>query len=122
MPVHRFRLEIPADSLTPTLRLLARLQANPRLPTLNGSTLTLHGDIPATGMRLLQQGLASATRGEGIAEFAFARYESVTGVSPIRPRSDANPLNREEYLLQLSGRLGAQVRPSSSREMPAQHA
>ena len=32
----------------------------------------------------------------------FDRYEPVSGAIPTRPRSDHNPLNREEYLLRFS--------------------
>ena len=45
------------------------------------------------------------TRGEGVLESTFDRYEPVRGALPTRPRTDRNPLNREEYLLHLAGRF-----------------
>jgi ribosomal protection tetracycline resistance protein len=38
-------------------------------------------------------------------ESAFDRYEPVVGTAPTRPRTDDNPLNREEYLLRVAGRV-----------------
>ena len=43
----------------------------------------------------------SLTRGEGVLESGFARYQAVRGLIPARPRTDRNPLNRTEYLLQV---------------------
>ncbi len=45
------------------------------------------------------------TRGEGVLEYAFDRYEPVRGTIPTRPRSDHNPLNRKEYLLHVLRRV-----------------
>ena len=50
-------------------------------------------------MHELQQQLPALTRGEGVLESAFDRYQPVSGASPTRPRTDHNPLNRKEYLL-----------------------
>jgi ribosomal protection tetracycline resistance protein len=38
-------------------------------------------------------------------ECAFDRYEPAGVTIPVRPRSDANPLNREEYLLRVARRF-----------------
>ena len=37
-------------------------------------------------------------------ESAFDRYEPVRGPVPTRPRTDDNPLNREEYLHRVTRR------------------
>jgi ribosomal protection tetracycline resistance protein len=52
----------------------------------------------------LRRQLPALTRGEGILETAFERYHPVRGEIPDRPRSDNNPLDREEYLRRLAGR------------------
>jgi ribosomal protection tetracycline resistance protein len=104
-PIHAFRLEGPVDALSPTLRLLVHLRAEPHEPTLSGSSFALQGEIAAARMHLLQQQLGGATHGEGVVEFEFDRYQAVTGAAPTRPRTDGNPLNREEYLLHLARRL-----------------
>ena len=104
-PVHHFRLEGPADTLGPALRVLARLRAVPETPALRGSSYALEGEIAAVRMHELQHQLRGLTRGEGVLEFTFDRYEPVRGTAPTRPRTDNNPLNRKEYLLHVLRRV-----------------
>ena len=104
-PMHRFLLEIPADTLGPMLPVLDRLDAVPQTPAMHGSSWRLEGDIPAARVYELQQQLPALTRGEGVLESAFARYQPVRGTIPTRPRSDHNPLNRKEYLLHVLRRV-----------------
>jgi len=85
-PIHRFHVEIPADTVGRIRSVLARLRAVPRPPALRGSTCTLEGEIAAARVHELQQQLRAVSRGEGVAEFAFDRYEPVVGAAPIRPR------------------------------------
>ncbi|GAA0405811.1 TetM/TetW/TetO/TetS family tetracycline resistance ribosomal protection protein [Microbispora corallina] len=103
-PVHRFRLEAPADAAGPIGAVLARLGAVPGTPETRGRTYALDGHIPAGGVHELRLRLGSLTSGEGVLEAAFDHYEPVRGEPPARPRTDRNPLNRAEYLLHLSGR------------------
>jgi ribosomal protection tetracycline resistance protein len=101
-PIHCFRLEIPPDALGPVLPVLARLRAVPQTPAMHASSCTLEGDIPAARVHELRLELPAVTRGEGVLECAFDRYQPVNGTIPTRPRSDHNPLNREEYLLRVA--------------------
>ena len=55
-------------------------------------------------MHDLRQELPALTRGEGVLECALDRYEPVTGTIPARPRLGPNPLNREDYLQQVTRR------------------
>jgi ribosomal protection tetracycline resistance protein len=87
------------------MRLLVQLRADPHEPEISGSSFTLHGEIPAARMHLLQQQVGSATHGEGVVELEFDRYQPVSGEIPARARTDGNPLNRDEYLLHLARRL-----------------
>jgi ribosomal protection tetracycline resistance protein len=107
-PIHRFHLEVPPDALGPLLPALARLGAVPEAPSIGDLSCTLEGDIPAARVHELRQRLPALTRGEGVLESEFERYQPVSSPSPTRPRSDNNPLNREEYLLRVArgGRLG----------------
>ena len=107
-PIHRFRLEAPADVVGPLLPALARLGAVPELPVIRGSSCTIEGDVAATHVHGLRLELPALTRGEGVLESAFDRYQAVNGRVPTRPRSDNNPLNREEYLRRVrrGGRIG----------------
>ena len=103
-PIHRFCLDAPADTLGSLLAALARLRAVPLGQVSRGRVLTLEGDIPAARVHELRQELPALTRGDGVLECAFDRYEAVSGVAPTRPRTDDNPLDREEYLQRVTRR------------------
>jgi ribosomal protection tetracycline resistance protein len=104
-PMHRFHLDIPADTFGRILPVLAQLRAVPQTPALRGSSCMLEGEIPAARVHELQQQLPALTRGEGLLEYAFDRYEPIRGTIPTRPRTDHNPLNRKEYLLHVVRRV-----------------
>ncbi len=89
-PIHRFRLDAPADTLGSLLSALTQLHAVPQTQVTEGASSTLIGDIPAARVHLLRQQLPTLTRGEGVVECAFDRYEPVSGTIPTRPRSDCN--------------------------------
>src|SRR5262249_24364257 len=98
-PLHRFRLDIPADTLATAYAGLAKLEAVAAPPTTTSCWTTIEGEIRTARMHGLQRTMPSLTRGEGVLELAFDRYEPVTGEAPSRPRTDDNPLDRDEYLL-----------------------
>ncbi|HEY0688940.1 MAG TPA: translation factor GTPase family protein [Kribbella sp.] len=104
-PMHRFHLEVPADTFGPLLPVLARLRAVPQAPTPRGSSYLLEGEVPAAAVYQLEQQLPALTRGEGVLECAFDRYQPVTGKLPTRPRTDHDPLNRRDYLLHILRRV-----------------
>ena len=104
-PIHRFRLELPTDLLGPLLPALVRLHALPQTPVAHGASCTVEGDVPAARVHELRQRLPALSRGEGVLECTFDRYQPVVGPPPSRERSDFNPLNREEYLLRIAGRV-----------------
>jgi len=54
---------------------------------MRGSSWTLEGDIPAAHVHKLRQQLPALTRGEGVLESAFDRYEPVSGSRPTRSPS-----------------------------------
>jgi ribosomal protection tetracycline resistance protein len=98
-PMHRFRLEIPADASSSVLPVLARQRAVPLALATEGSSCVLEGEIPAALVHDLERQLPALTRGEGVLECVFDSYQRVHGTIPTRPRSDHNPLHRKEYLL-----------------------
>jgi ribosomal protection tetracycline resistance protein len=65
----------------------------------------IEGDIPAERVHALSQRLPTLTRGEGALEATFDHYQEVMGDTPVRRRSDHNPLNRKEYLLHVLRRV-----------------
>jgi ribosomal protection tetracycline resistance protein len=104
-PMHRFQLEIPTDTVRGVLAVLAKLRAIPRVPALDTGTSVLEGEIPAAAVYQLEQQLPALTRGEGVLESAFERYQPVTGAVPRRERTDHDPLHRREYLLHVLRRV-----------------
>lgn len=107
-PVHRFRIEAPADTLGALLPVLGSLGALPRTTDTLGALCVLEGTVPAARVRELEQRLPGPTRGEGELESRFGHYAPVThGPVPSRPRTDHNPLDRREYLLNVTRRVGS---------------
>ncbi|MGW1094494.1 GTP-binding protein [Streptomyces sp. NPDC002455] len=104
-PMHRFRAEIPADSLGPLVPVLARLRAVPGPPETRDGVCVVEGVVPAARVHELQQLLPGMTRGEGVLESAFEDYRPVDGPAPHRSRTDRDPLNRKEYLLRTLRRV-----------------
>ncbi|MFD5341734.1 GTP-binding protein [Streptomyces hawaiiensis] len=106
-PMHRFRIEAPADTLGALLPVLAGLAAVPETTGNRDDLCVLEGTVPAARVHALGQRLPGLTRGEGELESFFAHYAPVThGTVPERPRTDHNPLNRKEYLLNVTRRVG----------------
>jgi len=98
-PISSFRIEFPADCLPAVLPVLGRLRATQQTPDLIGEICVVSGEIPAGQVHDLQQQLPALTRGEGVLESEFARYQRVRGEPPARRRTDRNPLDRRAYLL-----------------------
>ncbi|MFH8290993.1 GTP-binding protein [Streptomyces sp. NPDC018059] len=106
-PMHRFRLDVPADTVGAVLPALARLRAVPYTQAASGASYRLEGDVPARQVHALEQLLPGLTRGEGELESAFDHYEPVRGPAPTRERTDHDPLHRKEYLLRVVRRTSA---------------
>ncbi|MDN3242680.1 elongation factor G [Glycomyces tritici] len=104
-PLHRFRIELPAADLGGVLAALAKLRAVPEPPELDHGRCTLEGTLPAGAVHGLGQRLPGLTSGEGVLESVFERHEPVSGPVPSRPRTGANPLDREAYLLAVARRV-----------------
>ncbi|WP_243744761.1 elongation factor G [Streptomyces hainanensis] len=104
-PMHRFRLEAPEWALGTLLPVLARLDAVPNATVTAGRACVIEGAVPAARVHELEQRLPALTSGEGLWEAAFDHYRPVRGPAPERPRTDHNPLNREEYLLRVVRRV-----------------
>jgi ribosomal protection tetracycline resistance protein len=118
-PLHRFALELPADALGPVLALLGRLGAVPEPPRTHGAVCVVDGEVPAARVDGLRRRLPALTRGEGVLESDFARYEVVRGPVPRRARTDDDPLDREAYLLRVQRRGGGGGQLGASRAVSA---
>jgi ribosomal protection tetracycline resistance protein len=105
-PLHSFRIETTAGSAAAIVAALARIGAVPRAQIARDGTDVIEGEIPAGRVHELQQQLPGLTGGEGVLESGFDRWEAARGPAPSRPRSDLNPLNRQEYLLRVTHATG----------------
>jgi ribosomal protection tetracycline resistance protein len=104
-PLQRFRLEIPEGTYAAVMPVLVRSRAVPRTSEIRGTTCVVEGEVPAARVHGLERRRPGLTRGEALLECAFDRYAPVRGEAPERPRTDRDPLNREEYLLRVAGRV-----------------
>jgi ribosomal protection tetracycline resistance protein len=86
-PLHRFRLDVPADTLAAVLRLLAQRRAVPGGPTTSGEWCTVEGDIPAAEVDRLRRALGGRTRGADVLESRLNRYEPVPACMPQPSRA-----------------------------------
>jgi ribosomal protection tetracycline resistance protein len=99
-------IEIPTDTIGAVMSALARLGAVVETPSPKGKLSTIGAVLPAARANDLQRQLAALTGGEGVLESSFAGYQPVSGEQPTRQRTAPNPLNLDEYMMQLSGRVG----------------
>ncbi|MBN6051481.1 TetM/TetW/TetO/TetS family tetracycline resistance ribosomal protection protein [Nonomuraea sp. RK-328] len=104
-PVHRFHLEVPADTATQAVAALGRLRAVHAGTAWRGAWCELEGDIPAAEVHRLERQVPGLTRGEGVLETSFDRYRPVRGPAPVRRRDGRDPLDREQYLLHVARRV-----------------
>ena len=84
-PVHRFRLELPSETLAATLAMLAEVKAVPYETTPQGASFVLEGDVPAAQVHPLTRLLSGVTHGEGLLDTSFHHYRPVAGAPPSRP-------------------------------------
>ncbi|HEY3503498.1 MAG TPA: translation factor GTPase family protein [Actinocatenispora sp.] len=106
-PALRFHLDVPADTYAAVSTLLAKLRAEIEVTVPRGDTYRLTGLVPAARVHELERRLPGLSRGEGALDTAFGRYQPVAGPPPERARTDANPLDRREYLLRVQRHVGA---------------
>jgi ribosomal protection tetracycline resistance protein len=81
-PVHRFRLELPAETLAATLAMLAEVRAVPYETTPQGASMVLEGDVPAAQVYPLTRLLPGVTHGEGLVDTSFHHYRPLSAVRP----------------------------------------
>ncbi len=101
-PVNHFDLDVPPDSLSPVLSLLAESRALVEQTTLHEDIATLQGTVPAATTHLFETHLPGQTNGEGILTTTDTTYAPAPAPIPTRPRTDGNPLNQKQYLLHLN--------------------
>jgi ribosomal protection tetracycline resistance protein len=111
-PMIRVSIEIPTDTVGAVLAAVARLGGVVETPSLRGDLSTIETVLPAARAQDLQRQLPGLSGGEGVVETSFGGYQPVSGAPPTRRRTLANPLNRDEYMMQLARRA---IRPTNQR-------
>ncbi|MGH3528195.1 MAG: GTP-binding protein, partial [Pseudonocardiaceae bacterium] len=101
-PIQAFHLECPPDTLGSLVRAMAEFGEITSEPLIKAGTCIVEGDIRAAKVPDLQALIPGMTRGEGFLETEFSHYARVSGKFPTRPRTDLNPLNRSDYLRQVT--------------------
>jgi ribosomal protection tetracycline resistance protein len=104
-PVLEVRLEVPAESVGAVIAAIGQLGATAEMDSVRGDLATVDTVLSILAAQDLQRELSRLTSGEGVLETSFAGYEPVIGEQPSRQRTSPSPLNREEYLSSLAGRL-----------------
>jgi ribosomal protection tetracycline resistance protein len=105
-PTVRVGLELPPETIGAVMAALARLGAAVETPSVQGNVTTINAVLSAARADDLQRELSGLTGGEGVLDSSFAGYQPVSGEQPTRPRTTANPLDLDDYMLQLAGRVG----------------
>ena len=104
-PMAGVTLEMPTDTVSRVLSLLAQHGARVDVPPARAELSTIEAVLPAALVRDLQRALPALTRGEGVLESRLAGHEPVTASAPTRRRTTPDPLNREEYLMHVARRI-----------------
>jgi ribosomal protection tetracycline resistance protein len=81
-PVHRIRLELPADTLGAAMAAAVRLGATLDVPEAGAERAVVHGELPAVRLADLQRQAPGLTRGEGVLESSFAGYRPAVSAVP----------------------------------------
>ncbi|MBA3275028.1 MAG: GTP-binding protein, partial [Chloroflexia bacterium] len=101
-PVERFGLDIPEDCLRDVLNALGAVRAVADASERRDDRWRLGGLIPSSGIHKFERRLPVLSRGGGDFESRFDSFAPVTGAVPVRERIGLDPLNRKEYLAQVS--------------------
>jgi ribosomal protection tetracycline resistance protein len=104
-PMSHVRIDAPATSMGSALGMLAQHGAAVHAQSIRGEDISIEAELPAEGVQALQRSLPAVTNGDGVLESTFAGYQPVRGEPPTRRRTTPNPLNRQEYLAALSGKV-----------------
>lgn len=104
-PLHRFWVEVGADSLGAVTAHLAQHEARIEDTAQSGHTWTIEGHLPLRRVNEVQLRLPTLTNGEAAwASQPDGDTPVTTDPPPSRPRTDGNPADRDAYLRYLSQR------------------
>lgn len=97
-PLSEISLEIPLSAFSAVIGMLGRAGAKTTSTEIAAERCQITAVLPAASAICVTQGLADLTAGDGTSTSHPAGYRPVVKVPPPRPRTDGNPLNRQQYL------------------------
>lgn len=100
-PITQFNVDTSLDSAGQVLAGIVACGGLPNPPRVNGERCWLDGTIATRHVRALTGKLPGLSQGEAAMVTRLDGFAPVVGPPPTRPRTDANPLNRDEYLLRV---------------------
>jgi ribosomal protection tetracycline resistance protein len=103
-PLSDLALEMPASTAPGVLGMLGRLGGRVTGQFSANGWTRASAVLPAARVRILQQQLPGLSMGEGILESRPDGYQPIGDDPPRRPRTTPNPLNRDEFLMELARR------------------
>ncbi|PSL00828.1 ribosomal protection tetracycline resistance protein [Murinocardiopsis flavida] len=106
-PYHEYEAEVPAGALSAVAAQFGALGVGIGESAGDAETAVLRGAIPARLVAEVERRLPGLSHGEGVWWSRASADRAVAGRAPERPRTDGNPLDREEYLRHLSQRRSA---------------
>ncbi|MGW6200650.1 GTP-binding protein [Kribbella sp. NPDC055110] len=101
-PVNHFELDVPSDTVSRVLAHVAEHRGVVTQTTLTETQAHVEGTIPAATTHPFESMLPTLGRGEALLATTFHSYSPVPGPAPSRARTDGNPLNEKQYVLNLS--------------------
>jgi ribosomal protection tetracycline resistance protein len=101
-PIQSFHFECPIDTFGHFARVMPEFGEITSEPLIKAGTCSVEGNLPAAKVPDLRSLIPGMTRGEGFLETEFSHFARVRGKFPSRPRTDFNPLDRSDYLRQVT--------------------
>jgi ribosomal protection tetracycline resistance protein len=103
-PLADLALEMPASTAPGVLGMLGRLGGRVTGQFSANGLTRASAVLPVARVRTLQQRLPGLSMGEGILESRPGGYQPIGDDPPRRARTTPNPLNRDEFLMELARR------------------
>lgn len=98
-PLNRFQLDVPEAVLSQVLQSLAKAETKlTQAPTAEYGVSSIKGTIPVRRTFDFERDVPNLTQGEGAFTVEPGGYQKVHGSTPIRERTDFNPLNKQAYM------------------------
>ncbi|NIK56919.1 elongation factor G [Kribbella shirazensis] len=101
-PLNHFELDVPSDTVSRVLAHVAEHRGVVSQTMLTETQAHLEGTLPAATTHPFESHLPTLTRGEALLATTFHSHQPVAGPPPARARTDGNPLNEKQYVLNLN--------------------